>query len=219
MSNSVFLSAEPSNGIRTVEPAVVIGPVRMYGVDCFPVSPETVSVGKMGEYAPWFMEIGLRAMRDIVNEWVEKIIGKNVVVDTSLAGDGSMVSLLVNDAPAGAYGNPGLWQVLPVLVAGLMAKPGSVLKLEHPDAFLSEAGQAELGNFLANIASTGVMVVVETYSMCLMNSFRIAQKNELISFTTCMRVDDALVPVELEGEEWPEGFFDTQEKQLAILMG
>ena len=62
------------------------------------------------------------------------------------------------------------------------------------------------------------MVVVETYSMCLMNSFRIAQKNGLINFTVCMRTDNALVPVDL-GEEWPEDFFDTQEKQLAILMG
>lgn len=218
MSSSVVLSTRPSFDTNTDSQATVIGPVRMYGVDCFPVSPETVSVGKMGEYAPWFMEIGLREMRDIVNEWLEKIIGKNVVVDTSFSGNGSTVSLLVNDAPASSYGNPGLWQVLPVLVAGLMAKPGSVLKLEHPDAFLSEAGQAELGNFLANVASTGAMVVVETYSMCLMNSFLIAKKNKLVNFTACMHVDNALVPVDLE-EEWPEGFFDTQEKQIAILMG
>ena len=58
----------------------------------------------------------------------------------------------------------GASQMLPVLVQGLIAPPGSTLILEQPEIYLDPKVQAGLADFLIEVSHRGVGVIVETHS-------------------------------------------------------
>lgn len=62
----------------------------------------------------------------------------------------------------------GVSQVLPVLVALLVAEPGELVYLEQPEIHLHPRAQAALAEVLAEAASRGVRVVLETHSELLL---------------------------------------------------
>ena len=71
---------------------------------------------------------------------------------------------LVNIADVGF----GVSQVLPVLVALLVAESGQLLYLEQPELHLHPRAQYELAKILADAAKRGVRLVVETHSSLLL---------------------------------------------------
>ena len=74
----------------------------------------------------------------------------------------------------------GLTQALPIVTAALSANRGDLLLLENPEVHLHPAGQAAMGEFLAEAASAGVQVLVETHSDHVLNGIRRAvQKGAL----------------------------------------
>src|SRR5690606_34572833 len=75
----------------------------------------------------------------------------------------------------------GLTYSLPLVVACLIAKPGSVLLLENPEAHLHPQGQAALGELIVRAARDGVQILVETHSDHVLNGIRLAVKRQLIS--------------------------------------
>lgn len=62
----------------------------------------------------------------------------------------------------------GLSQVLPVVVALLVAEPGQLVYLEQPEIHLHPRAQAALAGVLADAANRGVRVVLETHSEFLL---------------------------------------------------
>ncbi|MBW4497095.1 MAG: AAA family ATPase [Oscillatoria princeps RMCB-10] len=62
----------------------------------------------------------------------------------------------------------GVSQVLPVLVALLVAEPGQLVYIEQPEIHLHPRAQAALAEVLAEAASRGVRVVLETHSEVLL---------------------------------------------------
>ncbi len=62
----------------------------------------------------------------------------------------------------------GVSQVLPVLVALLVAKPGQLVYLEQPELHLHPRAQYALAKILADTAKRGVKLVVETHSALLL---------------------------------------------------
>ncbi|CAD6882450.1 hypothetical protein [Methylomonas albis] len=66
----------------------------------------------------------------------------------------------------------GLTQVLPIVIAGLSAQKEDILLIENPEVHLHPAGQALMGMFLAEIASAGVQVILETHSDHVLNGIR-----------------------------------------------
>lgn len=128
----------------------------------------------------------------------------------------------------------GLTYAFPVIVAGLLAKPKQILIIDSPEAHLHPLGQSEMGRFLSKIASTGVQVIVETHSDHVLNGIRLAIRNRDIDSEKVavhffnrpgvMPEDSAQVIsplIDSQGNlsEWPEGFFDQSEKDLARLVG
>lgn len=73
---------------------------------------------------------------------------------------------LVNIADVGF----GVSQVLPVLVALLVAKKGDLVHIEQPEIHLHPAAQARLAPILAAAAKRGVIVIAETHSPLLLRS-------------------------------------------------
>jgi len=62
----------------------------------------------------------------------------------------------------------GVSQVLPVLVALLVAKPGQLVYIEQPELHLHPRSQYALAKILADTAKRGVKLVVETHSALLL---------------------------------------------------
>jgi predicted ATPase len=119
----------------------------------------------------------------------------------------------------------GLSYALPVIVAGLTAEPGSIFIIENPEAHLHPAGQSRIGHFLALVASSGVQTIVETHSEHVVNGIRLAVAkygdldSELAIFHFFGEADISTMSVSAAGtmSDWPQGFFDQAEDDLAEL--
>lgn len=126
----------------------------------------------------------------------------------------------------------GVSYALPVIVAGLLAAPGSLFLVENPEAHLHPRGQSRMGRFLAHLAAAGVQVIVETHSDHVLNGVRLAA----VAREHPIRHDQIIVhyfhgddksaqralaiDVTAKGglSTWPTGFFDQSEKDLAAIL-
>ncbi|WP_239073841.1 DUF3696 domain-containing protein [Streptomyces sp. SID10853] len=119
----------------------------------------------------------------------------------------------------------GVSYALPIIVAGLLTEPGDLLLVENPEAHLHPAGQSKLGRFLAQVAGSGVQVVVETHSDHVLNGARLAVAQDRSLPATDMVVHyfdhDQALPIQVndkgELDHWPAGFFDQIESDLGRL--
>ncbi len=119
----------------------------------------------------------------------------------------------------------GLSYVLPIIVAGLTAEPGSIFMIENPEAHLHPAGQSRIGHFLTLVASSGVQTIIETHSEHVVNGIRlaIAKYGEIDSNSAIFHffgdADVSTLSVSPAGtmSDWPPGFFDQAEEDLAEL--
>nr|WP_315210271.1 AAA family ATPase [uncultured Albidiferax sp.] len=95
---------------------------------------------------------------------------------TSKKLDDTRVELLVGRLPSAAKGGEkdlvsiadvgfGVSQVLPVLVALLIARPGQVVYIEQPETHLHPKAQRALAGIFAHAATKQATVVVETHSL------------------------------------------------------
>lgn len=126
----------------------------------------------------------------------------------------------------------GVSQVLPILVAGLLAQAGDVLLLEQPELHLNPRVQSRLADLLLWLTSRGVQCIVETHSEHIVNRLRRreaeralndAQARPAIFFveqsdgiSTYRRID---ITEFGNLSSWPMGFFDEgQLESRAILM-
>ncbi len=53
----------------------------------------------------------------------------------------------------------GITQILPIVVAALSAAEGDIILIENPEVHLHPAGQALMGQFLADVARAGIQVI------------------------------------------------------------
>lgn len=128
----------------------------------------------------------------------------------------------------------GLTYAFPIIVAGLLAKKEQVLVIDSPEAHLHPLGQSKIGYFLGVIAAAGVQVIVETHSDHVLNGIRLAVAKKAISnesvgihFFSSSNSGEENRPkivspqVDVNGSlsEWPSGFFDQTDKDLAALSG
>jgi predicted ATPase len=125
----------------------------------------------------------------------------------------------------------GFTYAFPILVALLTIPSGHTFIIDSPEAHLHPSAQSEMGRILARMASAGVQVIVESHSDHLLNGIRLAVKEHLI------RHDQVAIHFfggpkpEAHGvispgmdpagtiSDWPSGFFDQTEKDLANLSG
>ena len=103
---------------------------------------------------------------------------------------------MVNIADVGI----GVSQVLPVLVALLVAKPGQLVYIEQPELHLHPRAQAALANILADAAKRGVRVVIETHSELLLLAVQslVAERQlspDLVKLHWFTRGDDGMTKV------------------------
>ena len=120
----------------------------------------------------------------------------------------------------------GVSQVLPILVAGLLAPEGTILIMEQPELHLHERPQARLGDFFYGLTRVGKQVFVETHSAVLINQLRYlmvklgqeARDAIAVYFVEQDEQGDArFEPIRISKggaiENWPDGFFDESFRQ------
>ncbi len=125
----------------------------------------------------------------------------------------------------------GITQILPIIVAILSAHNSDergipLLLIENPEVHLHPAGQALMGEFLAEAAHSGIQMIVETHSDHVLNGVRRAVKSGRISsdeitihflrnrFLYDTQVLSPIVDSSGNIDVWPEGFFDQFDKDL-----
>lgn len=179
-----------------------------------------------------------KTFRRQFNAWASSIFpGMEANASRVLGTD--FVKLEFRSGPTDKWRRPsnigyGLSYVFPILVACLLAKKGQTIVIDSPEAHLHPLGQSKIGFFLAKMAECGVQVIIETHSDHILNGVRIAVKqssvapeNVLVHFFQGGKQEagspppivTSLVSVEGSLSDWPEGFFDQAEKDLAELAG
>ena len=119
----------------------------------------------------------------------------------------------------------GISQVLPVLVALLVAEPGQLVYLEQPELHLHPRAQYALAKILAETAKRGVKLVVETHSALLLLNVQtlVAKRNlnpDLVKLHWFSRSDEdgttEIESTDLDENgafgDWPEDFGDIELK-------
>ena len=129
----------------------------------------------------------------------------------------------------------GLTQVLPIVAAALSAQSGGILLIENPEVHLHPAGQAAMGRFLAEVASAGVQVILETHSDHVLNGVRRAVKQSILNAEDAAlhffaprplteregiaQVQSPLLDGDGNIDTWPDGFFDQFDKDTNYFAG
>jgi predicted ATPase len=125
----------------------------------------------------------------------------------------------------------GLTQVLPIIVAALSRESGDLLLIENPEVHLHPAGQAMMGCFVAEAASAGVQVIIETHSDHVLNGVRRSVKRGLVGpedvllhfFRNRDGTGDQVISPTIDStgniDVWPDGFFDQFDKDMNHFVG
>jgi len=126
----------------------------------------------------------------------------------------------------------GLTQVLPIVIAALSAQKEDILLIENPEVHLHPAGQALMGQFLAEVASAGVQVIIETHSDHILNGIRRFVKSGGIqpeqvalhffrvpSTENIAQVVSPQINRNGDLDSWPDGFFDQFDKDMIFFAG
>ena len=125
----------------------------------------------------------------------------------------------------------GITQILPIIVATLSLTKGSIMLIENPEVHLHPAGQALMGQLLAEAAHAGIQTIVETHSDHVLNGIRRSVKSERIlaeevaihffrqRFPGAAQVLSPTLDSSGNIDVWPEGFFDQFDKDMNYFAG
>ena len=123
----------------------------------------------------------------------------------------------------------GLTYALPIVLACLTARPGSMILLENPEAHIHPQGQTAMARLTCAAAAIGAQLVVETHSDHILNGVRLAVKRGLlrpdeVALHYFQREDEGVRIVSPaigpDGmlSHWPPGFFDEWDRSLDQLL-
>lgn len=176
-----------------------------------------------------------KTIEDHVIFWMEKIFqGAKVKVEP--IKDVELLKLRISSESDTPYFKPtnvgyGFSYSLPIIVAGLVAKPGEILIIENPEAHLHPYAQSILAKFLSLVGASGVQVFIESHSEHILNGLRISLFDNQIEQGDLNILyfgqDDTKqsyfqkIDVEDDGsiKKWPNNFFDQATKDLNHLFG
>lgn len=201
---------------------------------------ELLEVGSVGEHTAQVLEkLGRRitpggmrvsehcsdefsSIKAQTEQWLSRIV-RNVQLDTSVFQGTDVFSIKFRNDGNSPWVLPtnmgfGVTYTLPIIVAALTASQGGIILIENPEAHLHPSSQSEMGYFLAQMASAGLQVVVETHSDHILNGIRraIGEAKTLSSDDAAILFfEDSSVPVNFLTftstggiSRWPTGFFD-----------
>lgn len=177
-------------------------------------------------------------LRRQVNAWMSELF-PGADANAARLDRTSLIRLELRTRITEAYRRPanigyGLTYAFPIVVAALLAKEGQTIIVDSPEAHLHPRGQSAMGRLLSTFAASGVQFLVESHSDHVLNGVRRAVQSETIRPEHVAihffqpRSDEARAAAQVTSpdidaagnlSEWPEGFFDQSEQDLARLAG
>lgn len=163
-------------------------------------------------------------------EWLNYILEGAKIEIIGKDKQSSVLSLLINSRKNSYSYKPnnvgfGYSYILPLVLTGLIAKEGDVIIVENPEAHLHPRAQSKITEFFAKVASCGVQVFIESHSEHILNGLRVCALNPEVKIShndiSITYFNEEFMPKTLSVDEkgkienWPEGFFDQQEIDLA----
>ncbi|MBP5768853.1 MAG: DUF3696 domain-containing protein [Fibrobacter sp.] len=126
----------------------------------------------------------------------------------------------------------GITYCLPIIVAVLNAKPGSLLLIENPEAHIHPQGQAKLMELITKAADKGIQIIIETHSDHIVNGALVAVAKKRLPcqklsmyyfgrkrFSHVSNVVKLNVLKSGKIRNPPEGFFDQIELDMKQILG
>ncbi len=206
-------------------------------------------VGRSGEYAPyWYLEFAdeeviprrrhpkdeRETVRAQVDTWLGEFFPGARANAERLSAD-APIRLSFSLGPTSPWSKPdnvgyGLSYTFPMLVTLLTAKAGSAVVIDSAEFHLHPQAQSAVGYFIARVAGSGLQILVESHSDHLLNGIRLAVRDGLLApndatihFFDQPAQSSSVTTVSVDGNgaisDWPEGFFDQTERDLAALSG
>jgi predicted ATPase len=221
-----------------------LGPVKY--VDKVNV-PEFINVGPRGEFTiniladylnlPNVLDdlcIGNDAKHLLqqTQDWLNYILEGGKIKIEGQERTSSVLTMLLNNRNNSYSYKPanvgfGYSYILPLIVTGLIAKPGEIIIVENPEAHLHPRAQARLSEFFTKVASCGIQVFIESHSEHILNGLRIGALNSEIGiknddltihyFNESFISEKLIINEKGKIENWPYGFFDQQEIDLSTI--
>lgn len=126
----------------------------------------------------------------------------------------------------------GVSQVLPILVASLLAEPDTTLIFEQPELHLHPKVQTLLADFFLSMTQLGKQCLIETHSEYLINRIRFRTAAAQMSNPWVAAVKMYFVEKTGDGTafrevsinefgaitDWPEGFFDQSQREAEAIL-
>ena len=177
-------------------------------------------------------------LRKQVNAWLGTIF-PGAQVNTVQIKNTNLVKLELRISDHQEWKRPGnigygISYTFPIIVAALLAENGQVLIVDSPEAHLHPMGQSKMGQFLSAMANAGLQVIIETHSDHLLNGIRVAVKEDIISCNEVQiyffennidhteTLESTVKQININSKaklsDWPDGFFDQNEKDLSRLI-
>lgn len=174
-------------------------------------------------------------VNDILNFWMTKMFGTSAA-SVSYIETANIYALGISTEQKGgkAVFKPtnvgfGYSYALPILIAGLTARKGTILIVENPESHLHPSAQSMITKFLGLVANCGIQVFIETHSEHVLNALRVmvvqnemnAQDINVMYFDSLLENYFETIKIEENGkmDHWPANFFDQAEKDLNVLLG
>ncbi|HFK5526617.1 TPA: DUF3696 domain-containing protein [Elizabethkingia anophelis] len=165
-------------------------------------------------------------------EWLNYILDGAKIDLIGKEENSSVLSLLMNNRKDGKIYKSinigfGYSYILPLIITGLISKPGEVIIIENPEAHLHPRAQSRISEFFARVSSTGVQVFIESHSEHILNGLRVASLNKDIdleySDINILYFNEEFIHHELQIngkgkiDNWPTGFFDQQDIDISSI--
>jgi predicted ATPase len=184
---------------------------------------------------PLYRESSPRLLKYEVEQWLSEIARPVEINGERLAA--STVAELRFRVPGSTWVRStnmgfGVTYVLPIVLAGLIARRDGLLIVENPEAHLHPTGQSRMGVFLAWLAGRGIQILVETHSDHVLNGVRrgvaefgyLPPSSALVHWFGGVEADDEQLEVTTlrigkSGtiSDWPKGFFDQYQIDVSSL--
>lgn len=172
-----------------------------------------------------------KTLKGQIVEWLSYVLdGANIEVKGRNEKELSILRFLLNSQQNGKFYKPanvgfGYSYILPIIATGLIAKSGDIFIVENPEAHLHPRAQSRLTEFFARLSVNGVQIFIESHSEHILNGIRVNALNPEINISneevSIYYFNEEFKSEKLNIDEkgkianWPNGFFDQQEIDLA----
>jgi predicted ATPase len=239
--------------LDAIEGVIYLGAARQVETDVYPTAfgagLPTGDIGPIGQYASWWLhecgdseapagrmhpeQASRGTVRQQINAWLGDLFpgaeANSVPVERTNLMRLGLRSSSTSDWVRPANIGYGISYAFPIVVAGLCAATGGTVVLDSPEAHLHPQAQSRVGRFLAQVAGSGVQMLIETHSDHVLNGVRIAVRDGVIEpeeaaiYFFTGKADPQVIRLSVDESgsisDFPVGFFDQAERDLSNLAG